>query len=49
MVVCAPLETISTSGQCNSLDGLCKESNSEMTRRPSYLENTAVQRLKEMG
>lgn len=38
MVVCAPLATISSSGLCNSLSGLCSECKVRMTWHPGYLK-----------
>lgn len=48
MMVCASLATVSSSGQCNSLNDLWNESleekwNIKMIWRFSYLENYVVQ------
>lgn len=49
LLVCAPLATISSPAQCNSLDSLCNEFNSRMASLRSHLENNAVQCLEVTG
>lgn len=49
LLVCAPLATISSPAQCNSLDSLCNEFNSRMASLRSHLGYNAVQCLEVTG